>query len=154
MRRSHCGTWPQAGMLPVSADTLDQSNQWHIARMVRSSLAQTEAITLWDAATRTQITTLKLNEHNRLVTALAFSPDGTILAWARVGEPSLEATGEINLLNIATNKNTTILSADGGYVFRLAFSPDGKTLASGGGKPEASGEIKLWNVATHKHSHI
>jgi WD40 repeat protein len=30
----------------------------------------------------------------------------------------------------------------------LDFSPDGKTLATGGGEPSRSGEIKLWDVAT------
>lgn len=35
------------------------------------------------------------------------------------------------------------------FVFRvlsLAFSPDGKTLATGGGEPSRSGELFLWNV--------
>ena len=32
-------------------------------------------------------------------------------------------------------------------VTALAFSPDGKTLASGSGRASRSGEIKLWNVA-------
>ena len=33
-------------------------------------------------------------------------------------------------------------------VTALDFSPDGKTLATGGGEPSRSGEIKLWDVAT------
>ncbi len=32
-------------------------------------------------------------------------------------------------------------------VLSLAFSPDGKLLATGGGQPSRSGELKLWNVA-------
>jgi WD40 repeat protein len=32
-------------------------------------------------------------------------------------------------------------------VLGLAFSPDGKLLATGGGEPSRSGELKLWNVA-------
>jgi len=32
-------------------------------------------------------------------------------------------------------------------VLSLAFSPDGKTLATGGGQPSRSGEVKLWNMA-------
>ena len=32
----------------------------------------------------------------------------------------------------------------------LRFSPDGKTLAAGGGEPTRSGDISLWNVASGK----
>ncbi len=35
-------------------------------------------------------------------------------------------------------------------VIALAFSHDGKLLASGGGEPSRSGEVKLWEVATGK----
>jgi WD40 repeat protein len=35
-------------------------------------------------------------------------------------------------------------------VTALDFSPDGKTLATGGGEPSRSGELKLWDVATGK----
>ncbi len=38
------------------------------------------------------------------------------------------------------------LKGDKGKVLFLAFSPDGKTLASGSG----DGTIKLWNLATDK----
>ena len=33
-------------------------------------------------------------------------------------------------------------------VYALAFSPDGKMLATGGGEPSREGEIRLWNVET------
>lgn len=35
-------------------------------------------------------------------------------------------------------------------VVALAFSPDGKLLATGGGEPSRSGELKIWNVADGK----
>ena len=34
----------------------------------------------------------------------------------------------------------------------VAFSPDGKRLASGGGERDKPGELKLWDVATGKES--
>ncbi len=47
----------------------------------------------------------------------------------------------------------TIGSANGaspltGRVNTVAFSPDGKTLATGSGEPSRSGELKLWDAAT------
>ena len=35
-------------------------------------------------------------------------------------------------------------------VTALDYSPDGKTLASGGGDPSRSGEVLLWNLAEGK----
>lgn len=35
-------------------------------------------------------------------------------------------------------------------VLTLAFSPDGKLLATGGGEPSRSGELKIWNLAERR----
>ncbi len=85
--------------------------------------------------------------HKAAVTALAFAPDGklvstaadgTALAWNLSPEWKLERT-------IGTGDTGSPL-AD--RVNALAFSHDGKQLASGGGEPSRGGEIKLWDVAT------
>jgi hypothetical protein len=41
-----------------------------------------------------------------------------------------------------------VLGSHSKPVRNLAFAPDGKTLASGGGWPHVPGEIKLWDLAT------
>lgn len=41
----------------------------------------------------------------------------------------------------------------GNRVLALAFSPDGKVLATGGGDPSRSGELILWNVETRTIAH-
>ncbi len=41
----------------------------------------------------------------------------------------------------------------GGRVVSVAFSPDGKWLATGGGEPSRSGELMVWNVETGERVH-
>lgn len=74
-----------------------------------------------------------------LVRAVAFSPDGQLLASAANSSP-------LRLWEAATGKEVRSFP---GYRFGsdvLAFSPDGKTLACG----EYSGIVRLWGTATGK----
>ncbi|WP_425617868.1 c-type cytochrome domain-containing protein [Anatilimnocola sp. NA78] len=78
---------------------------------------------------------------------VAFASDSRILVAA--------AANTAQAWDIATEwkLERAIGSADSGdklvdRVTALDFSPDGKTLATGGGEPSRSGEIKLWDVAT------
>jgi WD40 repeat protein len=53
--------------------------------------------------------------------------------------------------DLVTNKERTILQGHTEPVISVAFSPDGKILASAGGTTSnAPGELKLWDVATGK----
>lgn len=79
--------------------------------------------------------------------AVAFTSDSRLIAAA--------AANTAQAWDIATEwkLERQIGSADMGdklvdRVTALDFSPDGKTLATGGGEPSRSGEIKLWDVAT------
>lgn len=86
------------------------------------------------------------------VTALAFSPDGQQLAIA------CSATGEAHEVRLFTAGSGTNSSWAGGTVvnthqdaiLHLAFSPDGKLLASCG----YDRVIKLWDVATKKELRV
>jgi WD40 repeat protein len=77
--------------------------------------------------------------HRENVEAIAFSPDGKILATG-----SEDRT--IQLCDAETATVLHVLHDHIAGVRALAFSPDGKTLASG----DASGVVKLWHVATAK----
>ena len=108
-------------------------------------------IELWDVTIREHITTLR---HANWVSSVAFSfsPDhGTTLAAGSLGSDD----NTIKLWNITMEQDgddrtwyineITTLGGHRGAVYSLAFSPDGRTLASGG---SGDGAIKLWDVAT------
>ena len=79
---------------------------------------------------------------NRLL--IGASDDKAVMAWDSNPEWKLSATlgpAPENMLDLAK-------SAFVNRVVSLAFSPDGKLLATGGGEPSRSGELILWNVET------
>ncbi|HVX10225.1 MAG TPA: c-type cytochrome domain-containing protein [Pirellulales bacterium] len=81
---------------------------------------------------------------------------GPILALAYAGPTKIvAASADKSAVVFGTAPEWTLVRTIGGgpnsplvdRVTALAFSPDGKLLASGGGDPSRSGELKLWNVA-------
>jgi WD40 repeat protein len=89
-------------------------------------------VKLWDPATGTAVSTL--SGHAGVVSSVAFSPDGRLLASAG----STDKT--VKLWDPATGTAVSTLSGHAGVVSSVAFSPDGRLLAS------ASGDmtVRLW----------
>jgi len=84
-------------------------------------------------------------KHERWVTSLAFSPDGTLLATA--GGDSLQyRPGDVVLWDAQTGKLIAALAGHTSNVWSVAFSPDGQTLVSTG----YDGKVLVWNVAEKK----
>jgi WD40 repeat protein len=77
-----------------------------------------------------------------VVTALAFSPKGDVLAVAGHNEVVLHAPDGATLL--------ARLPCDAPRLESLAFSPDGKILAAAGGSPAQYGLIQFWDVESRK----
>ncbi len=117
---------------------------------ILASGSEDTTIRLWDMHTGEHKRTL--NGHKHRVYSVAFSPDGKTLA-------SGSDDNTIRLWNVDTGEIERILTGhdgefegvDNGHssvegVKSVAFSPDGETLASGGG----DNVIHLWNIGTGK----
>jgi WD40 repeat protein len=80
------------------------------------------------------------------VFALAFSPDGTLLAGASASEGPNGGLGRV--WRLSDRKLLYTVNIDDGYGFgdAIAFTPDGKLLATGGG----TGVVKFWDARTGK----
>jgi WD40 repeat protein len=89
---------------------------------------------LWNTATGEEIGPLR--GHTRAVFALAFSPDGRLLA-------SSEYNGVIKLWDVATQTLRATLTVAGDETVALVFSPDSGTLAVA-----VDRAVQLWDVAT------
>ena len=87
------------------------------------------------------------------IQSLMFSPDGKILASGSRNEyqPFNITTGKIHLWDVDTGQTVATLKTPGRRVDTLAFSPDGKTLASDGSKRFVGNrKILIWDLTTHQ----
>lgn len=92
--------------------------------------------------------------HLSLVESLAFSPDGKLLASGSYQEVTLwdVQTGAVKqkISGLVENAEKQKVPVFADRVVTLAFSNNGKLLATGGGAPTEDGEIKIFDVATGK----
>ncbi len=111
---------------------------------------------LWDVATGKELRTQsgfrarKPDSPNGelgpvVVNLLAFSPDSNALAVGGTGLPS-RPDGAVGLWDRATGKELIRLTASDRWVVALAFSPDGRALATG----HDGGTVRFWETASGK----
>ena len=119
---------------------------------------------LWEVATGKRVP--QYGEKGECVNAVAVSPDGRHLATAG-GETKFKNSGTtsggetaIHIWVLETAKHVRQLRGHKNRILALAFSKDGKRLASGGGFPFSAGadspldlDVRLWDTATARELH-
>jgi WD40 repeat protein/serine/threonine protein kinase len=85
-----------------------------------------------------------ISGHSSEARALAYSPDGQLLASGSGRWLAGQDNGELKIWDAHTGKELHTLLQDTSTIFGVAFSPDGQLLASGG----RDGKIFLWNPRT------
>jgi WD40 repeat protein len=135
---------PKSPVSPPVAALAYHPNGWKLAAGSRG------LVYLFDATTgELQGKIEGLHPH---VTALAFAPDGKRLAVASsaTGETHDVRLYEINPGGIVHAANANFATSHADVIHAIAFSPDGKLLASCG----YDRLIKLWDVAAKKESRV
>jgi len=108
-------------------------------------------VKLWDPSTGQLLKTF--STESKAIMCLAFSPDGRTLAS---GGDLTESDGtshalardaEIALWDIATGNQRDVVRCERFAAMAVAFSPNGNTLAIGGGRWR-DGEIRLWELGS------
>lgn len=80
-----------------------------------------------------------------VISALAFSPDGKILAVSGYHEVILHHPDGSGPIARLVGESPRIES--------ITFSPDGKLIGVAGGAPSRFGEIQIWDAASHQQLH-
>ncbi|MGH8245005.1 MAG: WD40 repeat domain-containing protein, partial [Gammaproteobacteria bacterium] len=122
------------GMEPLSESEINSFRQWILQGAQDDSALATGS----DPAPSEP----PVYQASPVITALAYSPDGKVLAVSGNHEVLLHKTEGSGLVARLVGQSERIHS--------IAFSPDGKTLAAVGGSPARFGELQLWDLQSIK----
>jgi WD40 repeat protein len=107
----------------------------------------TKCLYCWDVVTRKELPFASAKLKDGITTCLAFTPDGKMLAYGTQDE----GRAQVWLVEPATGKvQIEIPLTPGSHIQALAFSPEGRILATGGYAPVPKQSIRFWDVTKGK----
>jgi WD40 repeat protein len=108
-----------------------------------ASLNTGGAVQLWNVGSQTMMGTLATGLTSR-TNSMAFSPDGTLLAISGIQDTTFQVWSATTLKRVAvvSDRQNTLNAASIGGVLSLAFSPDGRLLATA----DQDGFVRIYSV--------
>jgi RNA polymerase sigma factor (sigma-70 family) len=150
----------KTGKENVSLGELKNANQVHrmfspdgktLAISIRTTIQAGDKVELWDAEKGELLRTIEM-EYGRAPPRLAFSPDGKQLAVTFGGRTSDKVSGGARVFDTQTGDLIHSFTGHKSLAYSVCFSPDGKTLATGGDSLDR--EIYLWNLPADKANRL
>jgi RNA polymerase sigma factor (sigma-70 family) len=140
----------KTGKENVSLGELKNANQVHrmfspdgktLAISIRTTIQAGDKVELWDTEKGELLRTIEM-DYGRGPPRLAFSPDSKQLAVAFGGRTSDKVSGGARIFDTQTGDLIDSFTGHKSMVTSVCFSPNGKTLATGGDYTDR--EIYLW----------
>ena len=130
-------TWQEIALIKTPGKT-DTDFPFHFAeRAPILAVESVKSVLLWDTATHRIIKEIYSNHESGII-GFAISADATMLAMGYTDD-------SVTLHDCGTGERIATIPSHVCGVEWIAFSPDGRTLATAGGR-----WVRLWNVATRR----